>query len=312
MEKFIPQKSLDTAVLFLIFNRLDTTKQVFNAIKKAKPPKLYIASDGARKHKKNELKIVEEIREFVLKNIDWHCEIKTLFRNENLGCKKAVSDAITWFFNNEEQGIILEDDCLPTQSFFWYCEELLNKYKNDLRIWHISGNNFHFGWTRDNDYSYYFSYYGSIWGWATWKSRWKEYDVNIRNYNEIKNKNYLWDLFGNQIEANFRYRNLDEILKGLDTWDYQWAFARFINSGLSIVPLNNLVKNLGFGKEATHTNSKNDKRANMSYYDIKLPLKHPTFIIRDKISDDKFFKDFVKNSYITYNIKKIIKKVLKK
>ncbi len=307
---FTPPHPLNTAVLFLVFNRLDTTKQVFEAIRQAKPPRLYVAADGARETKEGEAEKVKAVREYIISNIDWECEVKTLFREQNYGCKMAVSSAITWFFENEEKGIILEDDCLPSQSFFWFCEELLEKYKDDMRVWHIAGNNFHFGWKRDEDYSYYFSYYGSIWGWASWKSRWQSYDVEMKNYEEIKSKNYFWDVFGNHEEANFRISNFDDIKKGLNTWDFQWAYTRFINSGLSIVPVENLVKNLGFGEDATHTHSKNDRRADMDIFDIKLPLSNPKFLIRDKQSDDKYFSEFVKdNSNI---IKKIVKKVLKK
>ena len=308
--KFISPHPLNTAVLFLIFNRLDTTKQVFEEIRKAKPPRLYIASDGPRASKPGEEEKVKAVRNYVMNNIDWECEVKTLFRDKNLGCKYAVSSAIDWFFENEEMGIILEDDCLPSQSFFWFCEELLERYKDDMRIWHIAGNNFHFGWKRDEDYSYYFSYYGSIWGWATWRNRWKQYDVNMNHYSELKSKKYLWDIFGNQAEVDFRISNFDEIRNGLNTWDFQWTYTRLINSGLSIVPKVNLIKNLGFGENATHTHSKNDKRANMKLYDIEIPLKHPKFIIRDKVSDDKYFKEFIKPQ--RNKIKRVIKKLMKK
>ena len=306
---FTPPQPLNTAVLFLVFNRLDTSQQVFAAIREAKPPRLYIAADAARETKAGEAEKVIAVREFILQNIDWECDVKTLFREENLGCKYAVSGAIDWFFENEEMGIILEDDCLPSQSFFWFCEELLLWYKDDLRVWHVAGNNLHFGWKRDEDYSYYFSYYGSIWGWASWRSRWQSYDVEMKGYEEIKSKNYLWDVFGNQEEEKFRISNFDDIKDGLNTWDFQWAYTRFINSGLSIVPTDNLVKNLGFGEDATHTHSKSDRRANMNNLNITLPLRNPQYIIRDKKSDDKFFKEFVKDKNL---IKNLIKKDVKK
>ncbi|MDD3437175.1 MAG: hypothetical protein PHC64_08505 [Candidatus Gastranaerophilales bacterium] len=143
------------AVLFLIFNRTDTTQKVFGQIRVAKPPRLYIASDGSREGRAGEKEAVEELRKWVLENIDWDCQVKTLFREQNLGCGKAVSSAITWFFNQEADGIILEDDCLPSQSFFNYCEELLDYYKEDKRIWHISGANLLR--TTDLEESYYFS-----------------------------------------------------------------------------------------------------------------------------------------------------------
>ncbi len=159
-----------TPILFLIFNRPDTTKRVFESISRVKPTKLYIAADGARKNKVGEVLLCQETRN-IIELIDWECEIKTLFRTENLGCKIAVSSAIDWFFENEEQGIILEDDCLPHPSFFGYCETLLNYYKDDLRIGHIGGDNFQKGKKRGEG-SYYFSQYYFIWGWAIWKLAW--------------------------------------------------------------------------------------------------------------------------------------------
>jgi len=170
VEKFIPPHPLKTPVLFLIFKRLDTTKQVFEQIKKAKPPRLYIAADGPRDYVEGEAEKVKAAREYVLSNIDWNCEVKTLFREKNLGCGKAVSEAITWFFENEEQGIILEDDTVPSQSFFWFCEELLNRYKDEKKVWHIGGTNFQDGIIRGNG-DYYFSALNHIWGWASWVDR---------------------------------------------------------------------------------------------------------------------------------------------
>jgi len=307
-QAFVPPYPLKTAVLFLVFNRLDTTKQVFEAIRTAKPPRLYIAADGARDTRPGEAEKVEAVRTYLLQNVDWECEVITLFRERNFGCKMAVSGAIDWFFEHEERGIILEDDCLPSQSFFWFCDALLERYEEDMRIWHIAGNNFHFGWQRDPDYSYYFSYYGSIWGWATWRSRWAHYSVEMKHYDEVRAKNYLWDVFGSSKEAGFRLTNFNAIRNGLDTWDFQWAYTRFINSGLSTVPTINLVKNLGFGEEATHTRHKHDKRADMAVFDMDFPLRHPKFVIRDKISDDRFFRTFVRSRL--FWVKKIAKRLM--
>jgi len=310
--KFTPPKPLEIAVLFLVFNRLDTTKQVFEAIREAQPPRLYIAADGARETKEGEKEKIEAVREYILNHIDWKCEVKTLFREQNYGCKMAVSGAIDWFFENEEMGIILEDDCLPSQSFFWYCEELLEKYKHDMRIWHIAGNNFHFGWKRDKDYSYYFGgIYGSIWGWASWKNRWKNYDVNMKNYDEVIAKNYLENCYDGSQAVKNRIKDFSSIKNGLDTWDFQWVYTRWINNGLTIIPIKNLVKNLGFGEDATHTHSINDKRANMNTYNINLPLQHPIFIIRDAVSEKKFYNDFVKPSFLS-KFKYIAKKIMGK
>ncbi|MCS7029805.1 MAG: nucleotide-diphospho-sugar transferase, partial [Bacteroidia bacterium] len=190
----MPPYPLTTAVLFLVFKRLDTTKKVFEVIRKAKPPRLYIAADGPRDWVEGEAEKVKMVREYLMNNIDWDCEVKTLFRDKNLGCGRAVSEAITWFFEHEEMGIILEDDTVPSLSFFWFCEELLKKYKDDKRIGMISGNNFQDGIKR-GDGDYYFSIYNHIWGWATWRDRWEGYDFELDSFKDDK---FIEELFVNK------------------------------------------------------------------------------------------------------------------
>jgi len=182
VSEFIPPSPLRTPVLFLVFNRLDTTKKVFQVIKKAKPPRLYIAADGPRETKEGEAERVKAVRDYVMSNMDWECEVKTLFREKNLGCGKAVSEAITWFFENEEMGIILEDDCLPTQSFFWFCEELLIRYKHEEKIMQINGSSFLPN--IDIKESYFFSKYNHIWGWASWRRAWKHFHMQYPNWED--------------------------------------------------------------------------------------------------------------------------------
>jgi hypothetical protein len=213
-----------TPILFLIFNRPDTTKRVFESIKCIKPAKLYIAADGARKDKDGEDLLCSETRS-IIDFVDWECEIKTLFRTENLGCKIAVSSSIDWFFENEEQGIILEDDCLPNQSFYNYCEDLLNRYKNDQRIMHISGCILDYNYNENYNSSYYFSKIASIWGWATWKRAWLKYDFEMKAFEEI-NKRKLKSYFKNDISLDFYYCFFEEYFSNkIDTWDIQWIFS---------------------------------------------------------------------------------------
>ncbi len=279
-------------ILFLIFNRPDYTQLVFNEIKKIAPAKLYIAADGARKNNKNDIINCERTKE-IANQIDWDCKVERLFRESNLGCKNAVSSAINWFFENEEYGIILEDDILPSKDFFLFCQEMLKKYADDERIMHVAGNNLQFGWRRNSD-SYYYSLYGSIWGWATWRRAWKLYDVQMKKYPEFLKENRLYDIFGNEDEVSFRKNTFDMVYsKNLDTWDFQWTFARLAYNGLSIVPNYNLIKNIGFGQEATRTTSTFDKRANLTIEKMNFPIKHPDFIVRDKISDDKYFNNII-------------------
>lgn len=280
--------SLKTAVLFLVFKRLDTAKQVFESIKKAKPSRLYIASDGARKSILGEAEKVESVRDYIISAIDWDCEVKTLFRQENLGCKVAVSSAIDWFFQQEEMGIILEDDCLPSQSFFGYCEELLEKYKADLRVWNIAG--YKPSYLASDEYSYNFSKFTQIWGWATWADRWKHYDVTIAKYRENKNILDAYEFFSEEYQNISRKKTLDKILTSeLDTcWDYQWNFTVRINNGLSIRPSVNLISNIGFGDDATHTFNNNTEVKNNVAGEMTLPLLHPDFMMVHKDNDEYF------------------------
>ncbi len=290
--EFIPPYPLKVAVLFLVFNRLDTTRQVFEQIRKAKPQKFYIAGDGPRKNVSGEAARVREVREYILDNIDWDCEIKTLFRDNNLGCKYAVSRAITWFFKHEEMGIILEDDTVPSLSFFWFCENLLERYKDDLRIWHIGG--YKYPGLSSDEYSYNFSRFTHIWGWATWKSRWTHYQVELNDYLVLKSQLEQYDFFSSKKEIVVRKKILDAILTGrINTWDYQWNFCVRINNGLAIRPSLNLVRNIGWGDEATHTNGNLSYLVENDFCEIEFPLKHPPFFMVNKYIDEQYLKKYL-------------------
>jgi hypothetical protein len=283
--KFTPPKPLATPVLFLVFNRPDTTKQVFESIRESKPPRMYVAVDGPREHVQDESQTVQGVIDGITENIDWDCEVFTLIRKRNLGCKYAISEAISWFFENEEQGIILEDDCVPCQSFFWYCEEILNTYKSDLRIWHISGDNFQDGISRSEE-SYYFSKFVHVWGWATWRNRWKSYDVMMDTFPNFKEKNIINGLS----EDNRLRRHWSNVFERaasqkIDTWDFQWTYAVKINNGLSVMPDKNLVSNIGFGADATHTKSNQSKLSALKTSNLDWPLIHPLFVVNNYEAD---------------------------
>jgi hypothetical protein len=269
--------------LFLIFNRPDVTATVFEQIKRVKPARLYVAADGPRKQKESEQLLCEETRA-IIDAIDWDCELKTLYRDENLGCKQAVSSAITWFFDNEEEGIILEDDCLPAISFFWFCDTLLQYYRDDNRVRHIAGCNFQEG-QKWGEASYYFSNLSHVWGWASWRRVWKDYDVELSRYRADEAKKYLEQTFSDAyvIES---WLNIFNDLKAdkIDTWDYQLAFTNFFNNGLSIIPNVNLVSNLGFGAGATHTSDSQNVRANIPLAEISSVI-HPKTQQAEKQAD---------------------------
>ncbi|HBT93774.1 MAG TPA: nucleotide-diphospho-sugar transferase [Chitinophagaceae bacterium] len=242
----------NTPILFIIFNRLDTTKNVFEQIKKVQPAQLFIAADGPRMLVDGEKEKCETVRNWVMNNLDWDCEVKTLFRDENLGCGKGPASAIDWFFQNVEEGIILEDDIVPDMSFFYFCELQLIKYRNVKNILTISGDNFQGTFNR-GDGSYYYSKYVHIWGWATWKRTWDLYDFNIKNWDMFKSKRSQ-EISMNPIEILYWTEIFDNIYAGKnDAWDYQLFYLSIFNNGLNVIPNINLIKNIGFGEGATHT-----------------------------------------------------------
>jgi hypothetical protein len=237
-------------VLLLIFNRLETVKKVLNEISIYKPEVLFIASDGARSNRPDETLIVDEVRKYVLDQINWKCEVKTLFRDKNLGCGIAVSTAITWFFNSVEKGIILEDDCLPLPGFFEFCQEMLHYYDDNEKIYEVAGSNLQGGKIRGSG-SYYFSNYGGIWGWATWARAWNKYTLEMKSYKEFKQSRRIESIFADVLQQQYWINTFDNVYN-LDTWDYQWLYTVWANNGICIVPNSNLIKNIGFTSGGTH------------------------------------------------------------
>lgn len=282
--------TLTTPVLLVVFNRPKDTKQVLTTLARNKPPRLYIAADGPRTNKAGEKEKCRQVRE-VVSGISWDCEVFTLMREQNVGCKLGVSGAIDWFFSHEEQGIILEDDCVPSDSFFRFCQELLERYKDDNRVMHISGTNPHPEYVRDSDYSYYYSCLGSVWGWATWRRAWDLYDIELKYLEEIVRKGYHQDAYYSKLGAWYYIRKIYEAYSGeLNTWDYQWYFTHLMHSGLSITPQKNMVENIGFGPDATHTFSSKAKSVKNKNTEVEFPLKHPPFMIRNVKADNRQFK----------------------
>jgi len=277
---------LKTPILFIVFNRLDTTRQVLKTIRQAKPQRLYVVSDGARKHFEGETKKVKAIREYVIEHIDWTCEVKTLFRTENLRCGPSVKLAIDWFFEHEEMGIILEDNVCPVNSFFRFCEELLSKYHFDERIGMISGNN-HLGFMPKQD-SYLFSRYKGCWGWATWKRAWENMDFEM-NWLASEYKNQIIENMGfGNVSSEYWKNKIDHIQKGIvSAWDWQWYFSIASQGQLCIFPKHNLAANIGFGSDATHTFGK-PKKEYLEIKEISFPLSHPKYILANNVHDELF------------------------
>ncbi|MGI9652435.1 nucleotide-diphospho-sugar transferase [Chryseobacterium sp. RLHN22] len=319
----MPTKQYNTPILFLIFKREQSSLCVLNEIRKAKPTHLYIAADGPREDNNDDIINCEKTRKAVLKAIDWECEVKTLFRDINRGCGYGPAEAITWFFNQVEYGIILEDDIIPSQSFFSFCEELLIKYKDDDKIMSIAGTNFVSQIFKSAE-SYYFTNYAGGWGWASWKRAWKHYDYNISSWEKPQTKKKIREKFS---AAGYAFweeafdlvcnKNIDHI------WDYQWVFCKMVNDGIGIIPSKNLTTNIGFGEDATHTFEASEDiiKANINE-EILFPLIHPQQIVInndfDKFISEKFFSKTPKQKFqtnqfnIIYQKKTFLKNIIKK
>lgn len=281
MSEFI----LRTPVAFIIFNRPDTAARVLAEIAKAKPPKLLVVGDGPRLNRRGEVDKVAETRA-LLKRVDWDCEVITHFSDVNLGCKKRVSSGIDWIFEQVEEAIILEDDCLPEPGFFRYCQEMLERYRNDKRVGTISGDNFQFGRRYGPD-SYYFSKYVHVWGWASWRDRWQDsYDVAMKLWPRVRDEGRLADIVGESREAEYWHKVFERVHQGqIDTWDYQWVFANWLHGRVSILPAVNLVSNIGFDQNATHTTGISEL-ANMPTQPMLFPLVHPVGLFKNKRADE--------------------------
>lgn len=274
---------MKTPVAFIIFNRPDTTKQVFEKIREYQPKELFVIADGPRMGRPQEKELCEEARTAI--NVDWDCNVTYIYSDENLGCQKRISSGLDIVFATVEQAIILEDDCVPHMGFFPYCEDLLEKYENADNIMVISGNNFqNKNFTIPN--SYYFSQYGHIWGWATWRRAWKYFDVNMKDWPKVKKENKLKSMFDDSF-ARMYWEDIFEKTynKKIDSWAYPWLLAIWSNNGLGIIPKRNLVSNIGFGVNATHTKKKDSLIDNLPTYSIEFPLNHPEEIKRNTEAD---------------------------
>lgn len=287
----VPIKS---AVLLLVFNRPETTAQVLAAIRQARPSRLYVAADGARLHRQGEAEKVARVKAMI-NTVDWPCQVFTLYRDINLGCQIAPYEAISWFFQHETQGIILEDDCIPHQDFFLYCDELLDKYADDPRIWTITGDNFQNGVKR-GDAAYYFSVYHHSWGWATWRRAWQHCDLSMKFWPEWK-KSQAWKTFFNHPAVRIYWTLMFNRMarQEMDAWDYPWLATIWQHGGLTATPNVNLVSNIGFGEDSTHTRAAQSPLAAMKTQPLGT-ITHPSHIKPD-IAADQFIFSCVYDGY---------------
>ncbi|WP_448266997.1 glycosyltransferase family 2 protein [Nostoc sp. DSM 114159] len=301
---------MQTPVTFIIFKRPQTTEKVFEAIRQAKPTRLFVIADGPRTDREGEAEKCEATRA-IIERVDWNCEVIKNYSDINLGCAKRVSSGLNWVFNNVEETIILEDDCIPHQTFFRFSQELLEKYRNDTRIATISAQNLQLG-KKCTNYSYYFSRYNHCWGWASWRRAWQHYDLTIKLWKEVQAENLLHDILIDQKAVNSWQRIFQSVYDNPTgiTWDYQWTFACWMQGSLSIIPNVNLISNVGVGADATHfTSNQEFSFINMPIQAMEFPLKHPPFIVRN-VEADNFIQKTVYKATTLDIFKEEVKKRL--
>ena len=295
-------KELVTPVVLVIFNRPKTTQVVFEVIVQAKPKKLYIVSDGPRANRSGENKLVEQCREIVSR-IDWPCEVFTKYSDKNLGCRESVVRGLDWVFSQEEEVIILEDDCVPTLEFFEFCQEMLTRYRNEPSVGTICGSNLEDVSSLETNFSYWFSRYPKVWGWATWKRAWVQYEVDLSKFSRSDRSVLVSENLSTHAARRYWESNFDSVASGkLDTWDYQLAFMHFKNNLVSVIPAVNLISNIGFGPDATHTVSQPANNFLATTGQLRWPLYGPTVAEPFEVYDELV----VRNRFGLGPIKRII------
>lgn len=263
----MPSASVQSPILLIVFNRLDTALQVVEALAQARPARLFVAADGPRANRPGEAETVRAVREAVMARIDWPCEVQTLFRDSNLGCRDGVRSAIDWFFDHVPAGIILEDDVVPSPDFFTFCDIALTTYADDDRVYMVSGTNLlGAGVTFD---SYSFSSFGSIWGWASWRRAWRRYDVTMAGW-EPAMKRDLVRRFG-RLPARYLSSVIDGHVRfDIDTWDTQWLYTMLRDRARAVLPRGNLITNVGV--VGTHSSVEMSTH-HLGYGTLRQPLR---------------------------------------
>jgi hypothetical protein len=279
---------MQTPVLLIAWQRADTLREVIKALRSVEPVNMFIACDGPKHSQPGHVQCVTEVRQLIDQEIDWECSVEKLYSVTNQGCRLGVSRAISWFFENVQEGIILEDDCVPHPDFFVFSSTLLERYRNDNRVCCISGSNFQNG-LRRGAASYYFSKYPHCWGWATWRRSWQHYEGAIPFWPDWKHSNEWGSLMGDPRERRYWEEIFDRCRQGaIDSWAYPWTASVWKAGGVTAIPQVNLVQNIGFGDSATHTKRGDDT--------VSVPvqplgdIRHPSQVRMDDLADAYVFK----------------------
>lgn len=270
-------------VLFIVFNRTEPTAEVFAAIRGARPAQLFVAADGPRE-RPGEAEACDRVRQ-IATAVDWPCEVRTQFQETNLGCRVGVHSAVDWFFDHVEAGVILEDDCVPDPTFLPFVADLLERYRDDERVMMISGDYFA-GAGFDDTADYYFTRYTHIWGWATWRRAWRRFDAHLADWPALREADWLASVhedrdFQRHWTDIFDRVHADEI----DTWDYSWQYSVWRAGGLVAIPTRNLITNIGFGTDATHTVDGSAWQSRLPTMPMTFPLRHPATVADDLARD---------------------------
>lgn len=299
---------METPIILLIFNRSETTRRVFNLVKKIQPKMLFVIADGPRLDRAGESEKCTLTRK-VVSDIDWDCKIFKNYSDVNLGCAKRVSSGLEWAFSIVDRAIILEDDCIVDPTFFEFSDKLLADYLDSSHIMSICAQNVQFKRQRTKC-SYYFSLYQHCWGWATWRRAWQHFDFEMSLWPQVRDNNLLLDILENPRAVKYWTNIFQSTYVGkIDSWYYRWMFACWMQNGLSILPSKNMVSNIGFGADATHTKTseKNSQHAAMATYGMSFPLLHPPQIVRHHQADRFEQNTLFDPSYVTRASNKLLR-----
>ncbi len=289
-------------VLLLTYKRADTTQKVFEAIRSIKPTDLFVASNAARGHIEGEEKMVDSVRQLT-EQVDWPCKVRRLYRDQHLNCQQSISTAIDWFFSEVEEGLILEDDCVPHPDFFKFAETMLSRYKDQKEVMMISGTSYLFDNYDTMKESYYFMRYFSIWGWATWRDRWALYDREMNEWPELRANGWLKSIFKRGDMARY-FRDLFDAIANqqIDTWDYQWIYSCLRNNGRALVSGLNLVANIGNVGEHGASSDEENLFLNMKTFDQKeIVFRHSTDI--DEHEENRAFDTVIRHMPFRWRLK---------
>ncbi len=285
---------MKSPVAVIVYNRPTFAQRLFHILEELQPERLFIIADGPKADDPEDARRCRDVRD-VFKTIPWNCRVERHFSNVNLGCGKRPASGISWVFDQVDRAIILEDDCIPNRSFFRFCDELLDRYAEDERIMQINGNNFQFGNQR-TPHSYFFSSLSICWGWATWRRAWRHHDMGLAAWPSLRGTSWLEDIVEHPVAVRYwsdKFQKAYHSKGDIDFWDYQWSFAIWYQNGLTIMPRETLVTNIGCGALATHTKNPNEKIANLKTRELVFPLKHPRLVVRNKEADRSFIENLI-------------------